>query len=158
MDFINKSGMGIANRGLDAMTEIESINSQLEQEVKRGVPGAALKSIENLNKLYLKVFLQNADVLVARASWITYYEMGLKKQGIKGKFDYSKDEINQEAANFAQQMLDRQQNVSDKDLAGSLYDGGNSWKNFIAFSKALIADLLFPFLPKSSACSRRDQA
>ena len=124
---INESGMGIANRGTDAVTELETLNQKLEVAAKTKI-GAVTQYIENLNRAYLKAYLSNFDVFIARASWITYYEKGLKKQGIKGKVDYSTHKLNKEAAQYAQDMIDRQQNISDKDLAGQLYQSDNPLK------------------------------
>jgi hypothetical protein len=129
-NFINNSGMGIANRGSDAVTELETLNQKLEVASKTKA-GAVVQYIENLNRKYLKLYLSNFDVFIARASWITYYEKGLRKQGIKGKVDYSTHKMNKEAAQYAQDMIDRQQNISDKDLAGQLYQSDNPWKQFI---------------------------
>lgn len=128
--FIDESGMGIANRGSDAVTELETLNQKLEVAAKTKA-GAAVQYIENLNRKYLKLYLSNFDVFIARASWITYYEKGLRKQGIKGKVDYSTHKLNKEAAQYAQDMIDRQQNISDKDLAGQLYQSDNPVKQFI---------------------------
>lgn len=128
--FIDESGMGIANRGSDAVTELETLNQKLEVASKTKA-GAVVQYIENLNRKYLKLYLSNFDVFVARASWLTYYEKGLRKQGIKGKIDYSTHKQNKEAAQYAQDMLDRQQNISDKDLAGQLYQSDNPVKQFI---------------------------
>lgn len=128
--FIDESGMGIANRGSDAVTELETLNQKLEVASKTKA-GAVVQYIENLNRKYLKLYLSNFDVFIARASWLTYYEKGLRKQGIKGKIDYSTHKQNKEAAQYAQDMLDRQQNISDKDLAGQLYQSDNPVKQFI---------------------------
>jgi hypothetical protein len=130
-NFIDNSGMAIANRGLDATTELETLNQKLEQAADTKV-GDAVRAIENINRKFLKVFLSNFDVFIARASWITYYEKSLRKQDVKGKIDYSTHKINQEAADYAQTMVDRQQNISDKDLAGRMYESGNPMKQFIA--------------------------
>jgi hypothetical protein len=128
--FIDESGMGIANRGSDAVTELETLNQKLEVAAKTKA-GATAQYIEKLNREYLKLYLSNFDVFVARASWITYYEKGLKKQGIKGKVDYSNLKLNKEAAQYAQDMVDRQQNISDKDLAGQFYHSDNPLKQII---------------------------
>jgi hypothetical protein len=124
---IDESGMGIANRGSDAVTELETLNQKLEVAAETKT-GALVQYIENLNRKYLKLYLSNFDVLIARASWITYYEKGLRKQGIKGKVDYSNHKLNKDAAQYAQDMVDRQQNISDKDLAGQFYNSDNPLK------------------------------
>jgi hypothetical protein len=88
---------------------------------------------QQLNRKYLKVFLSNFDVFIARASWITYYEQSLKKQKKYPKqgIDYSNHEMNKEAAQYAQDMVDRQQNISDKDLAGRLYNSDSTAKQLL---------------------------
>ena len=137
INFINNSGMPIANRGIDAISELESLSKKLETETGTR-SGAVLRAIEKQNERYLKWFLANTDIVVARASWISYYEQSLRNQGIKGKVDYSNHEINQKAAEYAQQMVDRQQNISDKDLAGSMYSSGNP-------AKQLLVKIFLPF-------------
>ena len=126
-NFINNSGRAIANRGIDAITEIETLNEKMTKEAA-GAVGKTIRAIERINDRYLKIFLSNPDVFVARASWITYYEKSLREQGVKGKIDYSTHELNEKAADYAQRMVDKQQNISDRDLAGFMQAGGNPWK------------------------------
>lgn len=130
-NFINNSGMAIANRGFDAVTELQSLDQKIEQAVDYP-PAKFAKFLEDVNKAYLKIFLVNFDSMIARASWISYYEKSLKKQGISTKgIDYSTHQINQKAANYAQMMVDRQQNISDKDLAGAFFTTNNPARQFI---------------------------
>ena len=121
MAFIDNSGYSIANRGLESQTQLNSINKLMELAAKsRGEK--ALKFIEEANKIWLKIFLVKFDVFVARASWMSYYEQSLKKQGIDPKgIDYNTHKLNKEAANYAMTMVDRQQNTSDADLQGKIF-------------------------------------
>lgn len=120
-EFMNKSGYAIANRGLESQAQIDSINKLIDLASKSdGIK--ALKYIENANKMWLDIFLVKPDVAIARSSWMTYYEKALKEQGIDtDNIDYSTHELNKDAADYAQSMVDRQQNVSDKDLQGKLF-------------------------------------
>ena len=120
-EFMNKSGYAIANRGLESQAQIDSINKLIDLASKSdGIK--ALKYIENANKMWLDIFLVKPDVAIARSSWMTYYEKALKQQGIDtDNIDYSTHELNKDAADYAQSMVDRQQNVSDKDLQGKLF-------------------------------------
>jgi hypothetical protein len=120
-NFISNSGYGIANRGLQSQAQVQSINRLIEEAAKS--KGEKLfNAIEKANEFWLKNFLVNADVYIARASWLTYYEQELKKLGVDIKgLDYKTHTLNEEAANYAQQMVDRQQNVSDSDLAGKMF-------------------------------------
>jgi len=131
-DFINNSGMAIANRGVEATTELETLNQKLEAAATAKTEKVA-RFIENINRKYLKIYLSNFDVMIARASWIAYYEQYLKKQKEYPKqgIDYSNHEMNKEAAQYAQDMVDRQQNISDKDLAGKMYQSDNPLKQLI---------------------------
>lgn len=120
-DWLNGLGYAISNRGAEAQVEINSINKMIEDSASMQ-KGKALKRLEKLNDKLLKVTLVYWDVMVARASFKAYYEQSLKKQGEKSSnINYSKHEVNKEAANYAQRMVDRQQNISNPALAGDLY-------------------------------------
>jgi len=129
--FINNSGRAIANRGAESQVHLESINRMMEEAAKSKTE-AGLRLLKQANDLYLKWFLANPDAYIAKASWLAYYEQSLKKQGKLPKegIDYSSHEQNEEAADYAQMMVDRQQNITDTRLAGALYspEGGASKK------------------------------
>jgi hypothetical protein len=136
--FMDKSGYAIGNRGVESQAQIESLNKMIEEAAK-SKPEQAIKAIEKINNWWLKSFLVKPDVYIARASWMTYYEQSLKKQGVNtASIDYSTHEINEEAANYAQRQVDRQQNVSDSDLAGALLSDKDA-------SKQLFVKVLMPF-------------
>ncbi len=119
-NFISNSGYAIANRGVESQAQVESLNKLIDEAAK-SKGEKAIKLIEQANKKWLEIFLVKPDVFIARASWMTYYEQALKKQGIDPKtIDYNTHQLNEEAADYAQRMVDRQQNVSDSDLAGKL--------------------------------------
>lgn len=146
-DFINNSGYSIANRGIESSVHLESINKKLDEAAKTKAEYLGNKILE-LNEMYMKLFLANPDAWIARASWIAYYEKGLRKQGLykttetiktdsgtrevtKKGIDYSKHKINKEAADYAQMMIDRQQNITDTRLAGSIYSGENAFQTMM---------------------------
>ena len=136
--FINNSGYAIANRGVESQAQVESLNKMISQAAE--TKGEKLfRAIEKINEFYLKNFLVKADAAVARASWMTYYEQSLKKQGIDpNTIDYNTHQVNEEAADYAQRQVDRQQNVSDSDLTGALLSSKDA-------SKQLIVKTLMPF-------------
>ena len=77
---------------------------------------------EKIQDESLKLLLVKGDVAVARASFKAYYEQSLKQQGKEYKnIDYSDHEQNKKAANYAERMVDRQQNISNPALAGDLF-------------------------------------
>jgi hypothetical protein len=136
--FINNSGYAIASRGLESQAQIESLNKLID-EVSETKGEKLMAGIEKLNKWWLDKFLVKPDVFIARASWLTYYEQSLQKQGIDTKgLDYSTHQLNEDAANYAQRMVDRQQNVSDTDLAGKLFANRES-------ANQLLVKTLMPF-------------
>lgn len=137
-NFINKSGQGIAIRGLETIGNIDSINRSIKTANERAsnkpldIGKQAGKGIVNLvefgSEKWMKLLLEKPDILIARASWISYYEKYIKdhpdgpERGDVKNIDYSKPEtINQDAADYAQKMVDRQQNISDKDLQGQFF-------------------------------------
>jgi hypothetical protein len=120
VNFINNSQRGIAIRGGKSRVSVDSIN-KLAEAAATSKASKVIELLGKANEIALKAFVEKPDVWIAKASWITYYEKGLKKQGIDpSKFDYAKDKINEEAADYAQDMVDRQQNISDADLQGKL--------------------------------------
>jgi hypothetical protein len=136
--WLNSSGMAIINRGMESSSQISSGNKYLEKVANS--KGAQLTSaIRDLNKFYLKKFLANPDVYIARASWKAYYLKDLKLQGVDTRsIDWNTHEINQDAADYAQHMVDRQQNVSDPMLMGDFMSSSDS-------TKKAIRKILLPF-------------
>jgi len=136
--FMSESGYGIANRGVESQAQIESLNKLIDS-APTGNFDKTIKAIEKINQKYLEFFLVNPDVFIARASWMSYYEKSLKEQGIDPKgVDYNTHELNEEAANYAQRMVDRQQNISDVDLSGKLFASKES-------ANQVLVKMLMPF-------------
>ena len=124
---INRSGMPIANRGLEAQTTVQSIDRLLEK--KGGLGAEAIKKIEDINQFWLKTLLAKPDVWVARSSFITYYLKDMKSKGENVKdIDWSTHEWNKDSAQYAQLMVDRQQNISDDKLAGDFLSSDDPTK------------------------------
>ncbi len=137
-EFLNNSGYGIANRGVESQAQIESLNN-LIKKASESKGEKAMRLLEEANRLQLKMFLAKPDAYIARASWITYYENELKKLGIDPKtIDYNTHKVNKKAADYAEAMVNRQQNVSDADLAGKLLGERSD-------EKQMFVKLLMPF-------------
>jgi len=127
MSWLNESGYAIANRGVESQADVDSINKMIE-EAAESKGAKALKLLEDANKKWLKMFLVKPDVWIAVSSWKSYYEQSLRDRGIDTKgIDYSTHELNKEAADYAQRMVDRQQNVSDTDMAGTMFSNRNTY-------------------------------
>ncbi len=114
--WLNKSGLPISNRGLESESTVESIDRKID--MKGTGTQEVLKAIADLNQWYLKQFLVRPDVFVARSSFKSYYLQNLKRRGLSTDIDWTTHEIDMEAAEYAQAMIDRQQNISDPMLAG----------------------------------------
>jgi hypothetical protein len=113
---INRSGMPIANRGIESITAVESIDSLIDK--KSTTAAEAVKVIEKISQMYMKALLSKPDVWVARSSFVTYYQQYLRQNNIDTDIDWKDHEWNQDAMEYAQMMVDRQQNISDEKLAG----------------------------------------
>ena len=122
---INNSGYSIANRGIESITNLESINSKIESAAS-GNAEATVRAVNKLQSMWLQGFLVKPDRAIARLSWWAYYLKSLEKQGIDtSKVDWSSHKIDSKAGDYAQQQVDRQQNVSDIDLQGKVFRSKN---------------------------------
>jgi hypothetical protein len=134
---INNSGLPIANRGISSQTDLESTESRIAKKANTK-QGRFLDNLDNINKKTLEYFLVTPDVATAKASFIAYYLNAMNKKGVKtSEVDFTKP-LDKEAAQFAQQQVDRQQNTSDQDLQGDLF-------NDQKLSTQIIRKTLFPF-------------
>jgi hypothetical protein len=129
--FINDSGYAIALRGIASNADIQSINKILEK-ASQTKGDAALKLLNKASEMWLNTFLVKPDVWIARTSWISYYKQQLDKMGYDtSNIDWTTHKLNKEAADYAQAMLDRQQNYSDSDLAGEFFASKEPLKMFL---------------------------
>jgi hypothetical protein len=129
--FIDRTGYPIANRGISSQGELKSINRQLVEAEKnlllRGVDGVAAYS-----NLMLELTLKYPDIMTARSSWLSFYKKGLKKEGIKTSgINWNTHEVNKKAADYAQMMVDSQQNISDSDMQGEFMASKDPAKAFL---------------------------
>ena len=129
-DFINNSDMPIAVRGKESSSQLQSVNKLVELASTTS-GGKAMEYIEKANKLFLKNFLTSPDVYIAKASWLAYYEKYMKDNKLsKGPIDFRTEKLNQEAADYAQKMVDKNQNVSIRELQGNMFKVKNPFARF----------------------------
>ena len=114
--WLDDLGVSTSNRGLESQTTIESIDRKLE--ASNGNTQKIIKGVEELSQFYLKIFLSKPDVFVARSAFKSYYLQNLKRRGISTDIDWKTHKPDMEAAEYADAMVNRQQNVSDPLLAG----------------------------------------
>ena len=121
MEFIDNSGYPIANRGVGSQGELKSINRKLV-EAEKNLALRGLDGVADFSNAALELTLKNPDIYAARASWISFYMSELKKQGIKpSSINWSTHKLNKQAADYAQSMVDSQQNISDTDMQGEIF-------------------------------------
>ena len=130
--WLNKTGMPISNRGIESLSTIDSIDRRME--AKGTKIKDSLKWIAEKQQLYVKFFLSRPDVFIARSGFESYYLQYLGKKSI----DWTNHEPNQDALNYAQSMVDRQQNISDPMLGGEFLTSEESVKR-------IAKKVLFPF-------------
>lgn len=136
MEFINRSGRSIANRGVDVVTTIEKADTIVEGARVGGlVQKYTTEQLDKANTFMLKWLLSKPDVAAARTSWLAYYRKSMKEQRLK--VDYS-GEVNDKAADYAQAMIDRNMDVSDTELRGKFFRDKGAIKGFVK-------QIYFPF-------------
>ena len=118
-DWLNRIGYGISNRGMGSQFNMESVSSMLRKAdnnaLTRGITG-----LGKIQEAKLRLFVGYSDIFTARLSWLSYYKQKLRKQGEDvSNLDWNTHEINKDAADFAEQMTNVSQNVSDTDLQGT---------------------------------------
>jgi hypothetical protein len=134
---IDNSGLAIANRGIKAQSDLESVDSRIDNTT-RTKGGKLLKAYDNLNKTILQKTLVDPDVGTAKASFLAYYIQAMDKKGVSlNEIDWTQP-LEKDESRFAQQQVDRQQNTSDQDLQGDLFTSQ-------ALTKQTIRKVLFPF-------------
>jgi len=132
--FIDNSGYGVAERGLQSTAEVVGTESEAEAALGKAEKYSAL--IKKMNNNYMKLFIQSGDSYVAKASFLAYYIEKLGRDGFDNiNFE---SEIDTEAAEYAQQQVDRQQNISDIDMGGKVFSSKDA-------SMMFIRRTLFPF-------------
>ena len=132
MKFLEGSGYAIAVRGASARASIDSMDQQVSKLLSKtnGDVGKAMELISG--EWLLNNVLVKPDVFVAKVSWMSFYLQNLNKQGVKtGNIDWATHKINTEAAEYAQGMVDRSQNVSDSDLQGSYFTDPSTSMKFV---------------------------
>ena len=129
--------MGISNRGAEADAAITMMDRRISK-LAEGI-GKVADPFSKVGDFWINVAIKYPDAIAARSSFISYYKRYLERNGINvNDIDWSTHEVNQEAADYAQLQVDRQQNISDPLLAGELWLSEKTFNRFIT-------RLLMPF-------------
>ena len=130
VEALNKLGIGVSVRGLESQTGVEGLSTKLKR-AEEGSTGSLSKSMKKLSEEAIKYSLVKPDVFTAQASFFAYYNQALQKKNKQMPTDWSNYKWDMEAVNYAQQQVDRQQNVSDSDLQGELFSSSNPGYQFL---------------------------
>lgn len=146
-EFIDKTGYPIVNRGISSLAELQAVNKKIA-EAEKNLLAKGIMGIAEYNNKMLEIWLQKPDVFTARSSWLSFYIDSLKKQGITTRgIDWKTHEMNKKAADYAQLMVDSQQNVSDSDMQGMLLTDKTPYAK--AVRKALFTLMTFTLNQKT---------
>jgi len=140
INWLKNSGYDIANRGISASANLESLSRKVD-EAANSKPEKLRRGFQNIQNWWIDKLLVAPDKIAANASWMAYYAREMKKQGLDVTvpgFDWENHKVNKKAGNYAQQQVDRQQNISDRDLQGQLFSSNNPWAT-------LTRQVLLPF-------------
>jgi hypothetical protein len=138
MDFLENSGYGISLRGAESQTSID-FAQKLVERANQGKAGYLQEQLAKLGDMYIEKFLKNPDVMVANMAWLGYYRSKLKSMGVDmTNFDWKNHELNEEAADYAEFMVQDQQNMNVAELGGKLLASKDA-------TTKIIRQLLFPF-------------
>ena len=136
--FLDNSGYGISLRGSEAQTSIDYAEKLVEQ-ANLGKAGNITEALSKIGDKYIELFLKNPDVFVANMAWLGYYRSKLKSMGVDmSTFDWKNHELNEEAADYAEFMVQDQQNMNVSELGGKLLASKDA-------TTKVIRQLLFPF-------------
>ncbi len=127
--FIDNSNRSITNRGVASSVVLDNLDSQAEKLAVdgegRNVVTFLIDPLSKFSKIGLDFFLKNSDVATAQISFLAHYMNRMNSLGnneiLEPGFNWGEHEINDEAGDYAQAKVDREQNVSDPALQGELF-------------------------------------
>ena len=127
--WIDSLGMAISNRGQESQSTIESVDRRLEKA--SGLIDKSTNAFVDVQQFWLKYFLSKPDLFIAKSSFISYYKQYLSNNNKSTDIDWATHNVNQDAADYAMLMVDRQQNVSDAKMAGKIFSSQDSTKKIM---------------------------
>ena len=147
-DFLNNVDYGIRERGHSAQTNIDYADNMLEKG-DYSTPEKTLETLNNVSKFWVNNVLVGTDVLTAKITWMAYYmdELAKKEDVNPVEIDWANHKINDDAAKYAENMVQREQNINLPE------SGGKLWSSKDASTK--IIRMMFPFA--SFTTSQKDK-
>lgn len=135
--FINRNGGEINLRGAESIADIKSAE-RLLKESKYQFVSDVIDTSDKAGRFFMKS-LTKGDVPLARASWWGYYIHALKKAGKPYKnVDWSKAEVDKDAASYANNEVSINQNASMTSTLGKLYSSKDPIRK-------LLTTMVFPY-------------
>jgi len=130
-DWLRDNGYEIAVRGLTSRADVQSIKSLIKMQ-EEGKTRQFIRGLRKFNEKALEKGLGSFDKWIAEVSWISYYKQNLKKRGLDiDNIDWSSHTPDPIAAEYAQSMVNRNQNISDIDQIGKVFKDKNEAITFI---------------------------
>ena len=117
--------MEISNRGQESQSTIESIDRRLDQAVSR--VKVVSRAVVDVQQAWLRFALSKPDIWIAYSAFISYYKQYLSDNNQRTDIDWATHNVNQDAADYAMWMVNRQQNVSDTKTQGKIFTSTNSY-------------------------------
>jgi hypothetical protein len=118
LNFLKNSGYGISLRGSESQTSIDYGEKLIEKEDLNQL-GKIGDLMAKAGDWQIEKFLKNPDVAIANISWFAYYRKKLKDLGENvDNINWSNHKLNEEAADYAEFMVQDQQNMNIAELGG----------------------------------------
>lgn len=135
--FINRNGGEINLRGAESIADIKSAERLLKESNYQALSDV-IDASDKAGRFFMKS-LTKGDVPLARASWWGYYIHALKKAGKPYKnVDWSKAEVDKDAASYANNEVSINQNASMTSTLGKLYSSKDPIRK-------LLTTMVFPY-------------
>jgi hypothetical protein len=101
------------------------------------------KLLDNTSSFMLRTFVQNPDKVARRVGWWAFYKDKLSKNGYDlDDIDWSTHKLDEEAADYAQQMINTTQNVVQTELKGMIGSSKNPTVNLIKSTIMPLSDFM----------------
>lgn len=114
-NFLANSGRSSAMRGLGSLISFDAAAEALKAN-KKGAMGKFFQMVSKGRDKTVELSVKKSDVFVAEVAWATYYQ-----QKVGPISDWSEHDIDTDAANYADSMVDADQGASDPDLVGEVF-------------------------------------
>lgn len=114
-NFLANSGRSTAMRGLGSLISFDAAAEALKAN-KKGAIDSFFQYVSKKKDKAIEFTVKKPDVFIADISWGTYYQ-----QKVGPVSDWSKHDIDTDAADYADSMVDADQGASDPDLVGEVF-------------------------------------